>query len=122
MCFEHSDNTLILWMQQRRGVRWKKDELHIMMQVLQQLVVGWSVVKDHQDTEGEALRHAILLQLVHQGMLAVLLKNISRHPTTGIGIPMDRQAALIIPLECTMVFGVVHHDRLKLAVSHQVSP
>ena len=53
---------------------------------------------------------------------AVLLKIISRHPTTGIGVPMDRQAALIVPLQCMRVFSMAHHEGLKLAVSHQVSP
>ena len=82
------------------------------MQFLQHLGVGGSVVEDHQDMEGEALSHAMLLQLVHQGSLAVHLENASRHPTTGIDVPVDRQAAFVIALECTRVFGVVYHGRL----------
>ena len=84
--------------------------------------VGWSVVKDHPDTEGEALRRAILLQLVHQLYLAVRLENVSRHPATGIELPMDRQAGFIIALECMRVPGVVHYDGLEFVVSRQVSP
>ena len=69
--------------------------------------VGGSIVEDHQDTEREAVRHAILLHLVHQGSPAVRLENVSHHPTTGIGEPMDRQASLFIALECTRVLGVI---------------
>ena len=82
--------------------------------------LGGSIVEDHQDIEGEALRHVILFQLVHQDMFAVLLKNITRHATSGIGEPMDRQATLIVSLECTRVFGMVHHNGLKFAVFCQV--
>ena len=46
---------------------------------------------------------------------------VSRHPTNGNGVPMDRQAGLCIALECTRHLGMVHHDGLKLAVSFQVS-
>ena len=84
--------------------------------------VGRSVIHDDQDTEGEALRRAILLQLVHQGSPAVRLENVSCHPTTGIGIPTDRQAGLFIALDCMRVLGVVDQDGLELAVFHQVSP
>ena len=101
---------------------WQEDELDVTMKVLQQVRVGGSVVEDHQDTEGEALRRAILLQLVHQPYLAVLLKNVTCHPTSGIAEPVDRQAALIIPLECMRVLSVVDQDGLQLAVSRQVSP
>ena len=73
---------------------------------------GGSVAEAHQDTEGEALSHATLLQLVHQGSLAVRLENMPHHPTTGNGIPMERQAVFVIALECKRVFEVVHHDRL----------
>ena len=93
-----------------------------MIEVLQHMGVGESVVEDHQDMEGEFLRHAILLQLLHQGSLAVRLENAFRHPTSEIGIPMDRQAGLFIALECKKVLSLVHHDGLEFAVSHQVSP
>ena len=92
------------------------------MQVLQQVGVGGSIIEDLQDTEGEVLRHVILLQLVHQGSPAVHLKSMSRHPTTGIGVPMDRQAGLSTDLECMRFLGVVDQDGLQLAVSRQVSP
>ena len=46
----------------------------------------------------KALRRAILLQLVHQLYLAVHLENVARHPTSGIGEPVDRQAGLIVAL------------------------
>ena len=71
--------------------------------------------------EEEALRYAILHQIVHQDTLAVLLKNISCHPTSGIGEPIDGQDALIILLECIRVLCMIRHDRLELAVSSQVS-
>ena len=58
--------------------------------------MGGSVVVDHQDMEGEALKRTILLQLVHQGSSALRLENVSRHPTSGIGLPMDMQAGLFI--------------------------
>ena len=118
MCLEHSDNTLTHWLQWRGGVRRKKDELYITMQVLQHMELGGSVFEDCQDMEVEA----VFLQLVHQLYLAVLLKNVTRHPTTGIGAPMDNKLFFIVPLECMRVFSVVDHDRLKFAVSHQVSP
>ena len=92
------------------------------MQVLQHLGVGGSVVKVHQNTEGEALRRAILLQLVHQLRLAVGLENVARHPTSGVGEPVDRQADLVVALECTRVLGVVDQDGFEFAVSRQVSP
>ena len=57
--------------------------------------------------EGEGLRCAIILQLVHQGRHVLCLENVSRHPTSGIGIPMDRQAGFFIALECTRVLGMV---------------
>ena len=84
--------------------------------------MGGSVVEDHQDTASEALRCTILLQLVHQGSLAVHLENVTYHPTTGTGVLMDRQAASVIATECTRVVSMVHHDRLKFAVFGQVSP
>ena len=83
------------------------------MQVLQHVGVGGSVVEDHQDTEGEALRRAVLLQLVHQLYLAVHLKNVARHPSPGIGVPMDIQAGFFIALKCMRVLGVVRHDGLE---------
>ena len=122
ICRKHSDNILIHRLQQRCGVRLKKDKLYITMQILQHFGVGGSIVEDHQDTEGETLICAILLQLMHQGNRAVHLENVSRHPTSGIGVPVDRQAGLFIAPECTRGLGMVHHDRLKLAVSLQVSP
>ena len=39
------------------------------------------------------------------------------HPTTGIGEPVDRQAGLIVALECTRVLNVVDQARLEFAVS-----
>ena len=69
--------------------------------------------------EGEALRLIILLQLMHQLYLAVRLDNVARHPTSGIGEPVDRHAGLIVSLEHTRV---VDQDRFELAVSRQVSP
>ena len=122
MRLEHLDHALIHQLQQRRGVRWQKDELDVLMQVLQHMGVGKSIVEDHQDMEGEALRCAILFQLVHQLRLAVALENVASHPTSGIGKPMDRQAGLVITLEHTWVLGMVDRDRLELAVSCQVSP
>ena len=71
--------------------------------------------------EEKALRHAIFLQLMHQPYLVVRLENLSCHPTTGTGIPMDWQAGFVIALKCMRVVGVIHHDRLKVAVSSQVS-
>ena len=59
MCLEHPDDALIHRLQQRRGVRQQEDELDVAMQVLQHVGVGGSVIQDHQDTEGEALRRAI---------------------------------------------------------------
>ena len=94
----------------------------MVLQVLQHLGVGGSIIQDHQDAEGEALRRAILLQLVHQRCPAVGLENVSRHPTTGIGEPVDRQTGLSIALECARVLSVVDQDGLELAVSSQVSP
>ena len=46
----------------------------------------------------------------------------ARHPTTGVGEPVDRQAGLVVALECTRILCVVDQDGLQLAVSHQVSP
>ena len=111
MCLEHLDH----WLQQRH-VRRQKDELDVAMQVLQHLGVSRSVVEDHQDTEREVLRHAILLELVHQLNLAAFLKNVTSHPTSEIGEPLDRQAALIKPLECTRVLRVVDQDGLELSL------
>ena len=96
ICRKHSDSILIHRLQQRCSVRLKKDKLYITMQILQHLGVGGSIVEDHQDTEGETLICAILLQLMHQGNRAVHLENVSRHPTSGIGVPVDRQAGLFI--------------------------
>ena len=121
MCLEHLDHALIHRPQQRRGVRRQEDELDVLMHVLQHVGVGGSIIQDHQDTEGEALRRAILLQLVHQGIFAVHLKNVTCYPTIGIGEPMDKYASLIVPLECMRVLGLVDQDRLDLAVSHRVS-
>ena len=97
MCTEHPDDALIHRLQQRRGVRLQEDELDATMQVLQHVRVGGSIIQDHQDMEGEALRHAILLQLMHQGCPTVSLANVSCHPNTGIGVPMDKQASLVFP-------------------------
>ena len=66
------------------------------MQVLQHMRVGRNVVDNDQDMEGEAVRRAILLQLVHQLYLAVCLENVAHHPTTGIGVPMNRQAGFFL--------------------------
>ena len=121
MCLEHLDHALIHRLQQRRGVRRQEDELDVAMQSLQHVGVGGSVIQDHPDTEGEALRCAVR-QLLHQGCPAVRLENVSRHPTSGISVPMDRQAGLFIALKCTRVLSVVDQDRLQLAVFHQVSP
>ena len=46
----------------------------------------------------------------------------ARHPTTGVGEPVDRQVGLIRALKGTRVLGVVDQDGLQFAVSHQVSP
>ena len=122
MCLEHLDHALIHRLQQRRGVRRQEDELDALMQALQHVGVDEGIIQDHQDMEGEALRCATLLQLMHQGTLAVRLKNVICHPTSGTGVPMGRQAGLIIPLECTRVLGVIDQDGLELAFSSQVSP
>ena len=82
------------------------------MLVLQHVGVGGNIIQYHQDTEGEALRRAILLQLAHQGFPNVVPENVARHPTTGTGEPMDSQVGLSIALECTRVLGVVDQDRL----------
>ena len=119
MCLEHLDHALIHRLQQRCGVRQQEDELDVLMQVLQHVGVGGTIIQDHQDMEGEALKCAILLQLVHQGRPAVGLENVARHPTTGTSEPMDRQAGLSIALECTRVLSVVDQDRLELAVSQE---
>ena len=87
----------------------------------QHLGLGGSIVEDHQDFEGEALRRAMLLQLLDQLRLTVSLENLARHPTTGVDEPVDRQAGLIITLECTRVLDVVLQDGRQLAVSRQVS-
>ena len=121
MCLEHLDHALIHRLQQRRGVWQQEDKFNVGLQVRQHLGVGGSVVEDYQDFEGEALRRVILLQLVDQLRLAVGLENMARHPTTGVGEPVDRQAGLIITLECTRVLGVVNQDGLEFAVSRQVS-
>ena len=115
-CFEHH-HVLIHRLQQRRGVRRQGDKLDVTMQVLQHVGLEWSIIEDHQDIEGEALRCAIVLQLIHQPYLGVFLKNVIRHPTSGIGEPVGRQAAIIVFLECTRVLGKVDHDRLELAIS-----
>ena len=85
------------------------------MQVLQHVRVGGSIIQDHQDTEGKALRHAIL-QLVHQGSPAVHMETVSHHPAAGIGISVDRQAGLFIALECKRVLSVVDQDGLQLGL------
>ena len=84
--------------------------------------VGGSIVQDHQDLEGEALRRAILLQLLEQLHLTVGLENIACHPATGVGVPLEGQAVLIIALKGTRVLGIVDQDGFQLAVSSQVSP
>ena len=122
MCLEHPDDALIHQLQRRCGVRRQNDELDVTMQVLQHVGVGGSVFENHQATEGEALRHAILLQLMHQVSPAARLENVSRHPTSGIGVLIDRQDGLFIARECTRVFSVVHQEGLEFAVSCQVSP
>ena len=83
MCLEHLDHALVHWLQQRCGVRRQKDELNVGMQVRQHLGVGGRVVGDHQDFEGEALRRAMLLQLMDQLCLAVGLVNMAHRPTSG---------------------------------------
>ena len=122
MCPEHPDDALINRLQQRLGVRQQEDELDVAMQVLQHVGVGGSVIQNRQDMEGEALRRAILLQLVHQGSPAVCQENMSRHPATGIGASMNKQVGLFITLECTRVLGMVDQDGLQLAVFRQISP
>ena len=84
--------------------------------------VGGSVVQDHEDLEGEALRPEVLPKLVHQLGLGVCLENVARHPPTAVGIPVDGQAVLIVALKGTRVLSVVHQDGLELAVSRQVHP
>ena len=92
------------------------------MQLRQRMGVGGSVVQDHEDLEGEALRPAILPKLMHHLGLGVCLENVARHPPTAVVIPVDGQAVLIVALKGTRVLGVVHQDGLKLAVSRQVRP
>ena len=121
MSLEHLYNSLIHHPQQRYGDRWQEDKLDVRMQVRQHLGVGGSVVKDHQHMEGEALRRAILLQLMHQLYLAVGMENMACHPTTGVGKPVDRQAGLIIALDSTRVLSTVDQDEPEFAVSLQVS-
>ena len=79
MYLKHLDHALIHRLQQRLGVRRQEDELYVLMQVMQHVGVGGTIVEDHQDMEGEALRRAVLLQLMHQGTLAVFLKNVTCH-------------------------------------------
>ena len=76
MCLEHLDHTLIHRLQQRYGVRQQEDEPDVPVQVLQHVGVGGSIIQDHQDTEGEALRCAIPLQLVHQGQAGLSLHSL----------------------------------------------
>ena len=83
------------------------------MQVLQHLRMGGSVVEDHQDTKGKALRRAILLQLTHQLHLAVGLENVACHPTTGVGEPVGRQAGLVA-LYCMRFLSMVDQNGLSL--------
>ena len=80
------------------------------MQVWQHLGLGGSVVEDHEDFEGDALRYAIFLQLMDQLNLAVGLENMVRHPTTGVGEPVDGQAGLVIALN---PFTPRRHDNIK---------
>ena len=119
MCLEHLDHPLIHRLQQSCGVVQQEDELDVLMQVLQHMGMGRIIIQGHQDTEGEALRRAVLPQLVHQGHPAVILENEARHFTSGIQEPIDRQACLCIALDCTKVLGLIHNDRPKLAVSRQ---
>ena len=92
------------------------------MQVRQHLGVGGSIIEDHEDLEREALRGAILLQLLDKLSLALGPENMAHHPTTGVGEPVDRQASLIIVLKGMRVLDVVDKDGLQHAVSCQVSP
>ena len=61
-----------------------------------------------------------LLQLMHQDTLAVLLKYILS--SNQWNWRTNGQAGCCTIPECTRVFRMVHHDRLALAVSCQVSP
>ena len=92
-------------------------ELDVGVQIRQSLGVHGSIIEEHEDLEGEALRRAILLQLIIELCLAAGLENIARHPTTGVGVPMDRQAILVIAPKGTQVLGGVDQNRLQLAVS-----
>ena len=122
MCLAHSDDALVHWLYQRRGVGREVDELDVLMQLGQQMGVGRSVVQDHGDLEREALRPAILSKLVYQLGLGVCLENVACHPPTAVGIPVDGQAVLIVAPKGTRVLGVVHQDELELAVYRQVRP
>ena len=122
MCLEHTDDALVHQLYQRRGVGREVDKLDVLMQLSQRMGVGGSVVQDNEDLEGEARRPAILPKLVHQLGLGVCLENVACHPPIAVGIPVDRQAALIVALKGTWVLGVVHQDGLEFAFSRQVRP
>ena len=51
-----------------------------------------------------------------------MLGKVSRHPTTGIGLPMDKQAGLFIAPECKRVLNVVDWGGLQLSVSRRLAP
>ena len=92
------------------------------MEVLQHLRVGRGILQDHQDLEGEALRCAIIFQLMGELCFAVGLEYNACHPTIRTGVPVDGQAVLFIALKGAWVLGMVDQDRLQLAVSGQVNP
>ena len=116
ICLENPDDTLIHRLQQRRV-----EEIQTLYHYASTATHGGGQERCRGPSGYRRIR-AILLQLMHQGHPAVCLENVFRQPTSGIGVPMDRQVGLCIVLECTRVLGLVHHDMLKLAVSRQVSP
>ena len=71
-----------------------------------------SIIKEHENLKGEALRCAILLQLTKELHLAAGLENIACHSISGVGVPMDGQAVIIIAPKGTRVLGVVDQDGL----------
>ena len=79
-------------------------------------------LRGHEDLEGEALRHAILFRLVHQGCLAVGLEINARHPATGVGVPVDGQAILVIALKGTWILSVVDQDNFSLQSPVRLAP
>ena len=124
MCPEHLDHALIHLLQQRHGVRRKKGELvscHDASPATRgggrECCRGPSGYRrgDPETCNTPSTR-------TPKQSCCTPVENVSRHPTSRIGIPVDRQGGLFIALQCTRILGVVHHDGIEFVVSRQVSP